>query len=199
MNGASGWKLLSIGLLIGTAVVVGVGAQPAPPPKVVSLFKYVPAGPLSPYIIPDKLQDFAIRSVVPAKISADSYFDFYKESIPLLGNSSFYTDLLTGVDVVAKAWGSRHGVVEPSERDYAYTLCFLSNPLPGCRPKSSSNRGKMLRVRQQLLVGSYASEIKRESLQTRLIDRFYQLGNLEDMKLDVVDIEEYIQIKDLLQ
>jgi hypothetical protein len=48
-------------------------------------------------------------------------------------------------------------------------------------------------------VGAYGSSTKREELVGRLTERFFQLGSPEEVNLESVDIEEYMNIKDILK
>jgi len=183
--------LCTIGLIaIFLALAIGVSAGPGTTP----FTRAFPKGPLSPYVVPDVLQTLALEIKVHSNFKAPTYFGAFKSEF--FGDQLFYTDLLAGVDVIAQAWTSRSGVTVTA-RSYRALICIFCLPLPGCMPKSGLNQNKITRIRERLLVGAYGSATKRTELVRRLTPRFFQVGRLEEIDLQSVDIEEYIDIKDL--
>jgi hypothetical protein len=179
--------------LLGLAIGVSAGPSQTSFDSLVSSFQ---KRPLSPYVIPDILQKLALENKVSAKFSAVAYANAFKYGF--FSDQLFYTDLLTGVDVIANAWASRSGATLKTS-GYQALICFFCFPLPGCRPKSTANQVKILRTREPLLVGSYGSAVKREDIVARLTPRFLQSGSLEEIDLQSVDVEEYMNIKDILK
>ncbi len=185
-----------IGLLAGLfALAIGVSAGPSQK-SFGSLVSAFPKGPLSPYVIPDILQKLALENKVHSNFKALAYTDTFR--FGFFGDQLFYTDLLTGVDVIANAWASRSGATLTAS-GYRALICLFCLPLPGCMPKSTANQAKISRIRERLLVGAYGSVKKREELVGRLTQRFFQLGSLEEINLQSVDVEEYMNIKDILK
>lgn len=157
--------------------------------------QYGPREPFAPRQISETLQAVAGQQVPPRIVTI--FYDRAFKSKPI-SDQNFYIDLLATAEVMAQAWSanSRKG---PTVEGYKAMLCVYSLPLPGCRPKSRSNREKILRVREGLVIGAYASEAKREQIRSQLTPKFLGLPNLEDIELVVTDIEEFIDIRDLLQ
>ncbi len=180
--------LALVGLLL---TLLGAPGQTVP-----DIFaQYGPREPFVPRQISETLQAVAGRQV-PPRIETFFYRQAFK-SRPI-SDQSFYIDLLATVEVMAQAW-SANSRKEPTPEGYKAMICSFSLPLPGCRPKSRSNREKILRVREGFVIGAYASEVKREQIRAQLTPKFLSLPNLEDFDLGATDIEEFIDITDLLR
>lgn len=113
--------LRATGLLgLGAVMVLAVAAGAAP--AFVDISKAVPTGALQPYVIPEQLQKMAVDLKVPSNFEVGAYIAVFK--FKFTSGQLFYTDLLTGVDVLAQAWAKKRGAT-PS-------AAASGNPHPVC-------------------------------------------------------------------
>lgn len=198
------WLTVPVVALVFLVPLLSASSAPTPPTLPPSgaqdvVKQFGPRGRFVPRQISETLQTVATQ--VPGKIAELQflgYIDFFR--IKPISDQNFYIDLLATVEVLAQAWSENSGQ-QVTPEGYKALVCSLSIPLAGCRPKSRSNREKLVRVREALVVGAFASDAKRQQIRQRLTQRFLDLRMLEDLEvmLAEVDIEQLINLSDLLR